>query len=192
VSVVDPDEIPVTDFEEIRVERRLTGADSWGSILLTHQGDGIFVGEYVFETSGSYELRVAGLRPSDNEIKVMLEIEDSLEVVRAHSAAGGYRVDFEAMPGHIHAGDSSTLNFWVDLETVAAPASGTVSGLSPTILVGANGSEGTFAAAETEPGRYTAAPTFNTIGVVPVTFRYMGLDAVQHDYTVNLFVHAPH
>ena len=68
VSVVDPEENPVTDFEEIRVERRRDGAGSWVSLALTHDGGGIYVGEYTFEESGSYQLRVAGIRPSDAPI----------------------------------------------------------------------------------------------------------------------------
>jgi len=192
VSVVDPDENPVTDFEEIRVERRLEGAATWGSIVLTHEGDGIYGGEYVFETSGTYELRVTGIRPSDDELKVLLEVEEPLSVVRAHSTGGGYRVDFEAIPGHIHAGDPSTMNFWFALEAAPSPSPAQVTGLAPTILVGANGSAGTYTATEPEPGRYTATHVFTTVGVVPVTIRFMGLETVSHDYTVNLIVHAPH
>jgi hypothetical protein len=193
VSVVDPEENPVTNFEEIRVERRREGAANWGSIALEHDGGGIYVGEYVFESSGDYELRVTGMRPSDDELKVMLEVEELLEVVRAHSSAGGYRVDFEAVPGHIHAGDASTLNFWfADTEAAHAPPAAQTTGLAPTVLIGVNGSQGTYTAAEPEAGHYTATHTFTTIGTVPVTIRYTGEDQAQHDYTINIIVHAPH
>jgi hypothetical protein len=192
VSVVDPDDHPVTDFEEIRVERRHDGAGNWGSIALTHEGGGVYSGQYIFETPGDYDLRVAGIRPSDAEVKVMLEVDEPLEVVRAHGGSGGYRVDFEAVPGHIHAGDASTLNFWFAAVAAAPVPALQVTGLAPTILIGTNGSAGTYSATEPELGRYTATHTFTTVGTVPVTVRYMGTDQALHEYTVNVIVHAAH
>lgn len=123
----------------------------------------------------------------------MLEVEEPLAVVRAHSSAGGYQVEFEAFPGHIHAGEESSLTFWFAEEGEAhAPSAEQVTGLAPTILVGVNGSAGSYTAFEPEAGMYTALHTFTTAATIPVTIPYFGQDQVLHDYTVNVIVHAPH
>jgi len=43
-----------------------------------------------------------------------------------------------------------------------------------------------------EEHHYTATHTFTTIGDVPVAVRFIGEDAQEHTYIVDIEVHAPH
>ena len=194
-SVTDPDGNAVTDFEEIRLECQLAGSTTWGEIELTQDGD-VYEGTYTFESSGDYQLRVMGLRESDDELKLLYTAPEVLEVVRAHGSMGGYMVSFESFPGHIHQGDASTLNFWFEAVHATAPAAagparhGALA--TPTILVGPNGSVASYTAQMPEEHHYTATHTFTTIGDVPVAVRFIGEDAQEHTYIVDIEVHAPH
>ena len=192
VAVTDPDGEPVTDFELLRLERRRAGAADWSALELARQGD-VFVGTYVFEVSGDYQLRVTGIRPSDDELVVLYEADAPLSVVRAHAEVGGRRLELENVPGHIHAGEESAVTFWVtepqrNAEGVRPP----VTGLTPTIWVETGGTRTPYAAQETAPGVYAATHLFATVGTPTVGITVLGTDGQQHEWSVPIRVHAPH
>jgi len=192
VTVVDPAGGAVTDFEVIRVEHRMVGTSVWRTFSLTQDG-AFYVGTYVFESPGDYQLRVTGIRPMDQEMTILYEAPTPLEVVRAHANRGDFRIDFEAVPGHIHAGESATLNFWfapAGVDHHVSPALAT--GLAPTILIDTGGSEGVYTAEESESGRYTATHVFAaTSDSLPVTVRFTS-QGTEYEYTVNIKIHAAH
>jgi len=195
VAVTDPDGRPVTDFEEIRLERQRQGATNWGSITLTRDGD-FYRGTYTFEASGNYNLRIAGKRAADEALKVLLTVTEPLEVVRAHATVGNHRVEFEAFPGHIHAGDSSVLTFWIasagtghDGADHAQDDVGMHLAVR-NIFVTVGGSTTTLSVTESEPGRFTANHQFTAVGPAVVGIRFS--DHGEFEWSVPITVHAAH
>ncbi|NIR49395.1 MAG: hypothetical protein GWN62_15530 [Aliifodinibius sp.] len=165
----------VTDFESIQVERKLVGTDTWRGIELALEGSS-YKGAYTFTTSGEYHLRVSGMRPGEHEMAMLYEPTESYHVGRAHLEAGGYRVEFENFPGHIHEGDTATMKFWVkSLEKDASGNRPPITGLSAEIHCGeANGTNETHTAVEAEPGVYQAEHTFQSAGEAHMGIEYMG------------------
>lgn len=130
VAVTDPDDNPVTDFDVLQVERRLVGGTTFSVMEATLIGD-FYVVDHVFEQSGEYDIRVTGLRPADASLAVLYEQPTPLEVVKAHEDVGGYKVQFEPDPGHIHEGNTSTIQFWILDDADDSP----ITGLTPQIFV---------------------------------------------------------
>jgi hypothetical protein len=191
VTVLDPDEEVVTEFEDIRVQHMIEGGTSWRTISLVQDGD-FFYGAHVFDTSGNYALRVVAMREGDTELVPIYVAPELLEVVRAHSHAGGYTVEFETFPGHIHDGDAGAMTFWFE-DDAGAP----VAGLSPTVLIGAAGAVATYAAVEslTTPGRYSADHTFGAAGDISVGIEYTGTagtGSMTHTYMIPIHIAEAH
>jgi hypothetical protein len=115
-------------------------------------------------------------------------------VVNAHSTLGGYSVEFQAIPGHIHAHDTALFQF--TFEAAGAHQAGLGSAppaQAPTILLGANGSLATYTATETAPGVWSASHTFAAaVPVLPVSVRFTGTDQQQHTYTVDITISEAH
>ena len=189
VAVTDPNGDAVTDFDVLQVERRITGSgDAFRTMEATLSGD-FYQVEHVFEASGEYDIRVTGLRASDTDLVVLHEEASPLHAVRAHAEAGGYRVEFGPDPGHIHEGDTSTIQFWILDETTRDP----ITGLTPDIFVVESvAGTTTYAAAEGADGLYHAGHTFNEVGPLEIGIEYTGLDAQQHEWTVPVEIHHAH
>lgn len=188
VSVTDPNGNPVTDFDVLQVERRLVGAATFSTMEAALDGD-FYVVARKFEASGDYDIRVTGLRPSDTDLVVLHEETTPLHTVRPHGEAGGYRIELEPTPGHIHEGDASTIQFWVKDETTSAP----ISNLMPFIFVDepvTGVSE--YGAVEGAGGLYTAVHTFTDAGETDVGIRFTGTDAQQHEWSLPIEIHAAH
>lgn len=172
-DVTDHHDEPVTDFESIHVEYSEASSGSWSQIELALD-EPSYVGSHTFTESGDYDIRVTGMRAEDPSPVVMYEMPDALEAGRAHADAGGYGVEFEAFPGHIHDGDTGTLRFWVT-ETDGDP----VTGLTATIQVTeANASVADLAATETSDGVYEADHTFGSAGEAGVALQFTGTGGV--------------
>ncbi|HSH74089.1 MAG TPA: hypothetical protein VLA09_00180 [Longimicrobiales bacterium] len=188
VSVVDPDGAAVTDFDVVQVERRLSGAANWSTMEATLQGD-FYVVTHVFEASGEYDIRVTGLRPSDTQLVVLYEQATPLHAVRAHAEVGGYRVEGEPDPGHIHEGNTANVRFWI-LDDVTRDG---ITGLTPSISV-VHSVAGTtqYAASEGAGGLYEATHTFTEIGATSLTIEFIGTDQQTHEWTLEVEVHAAH
>ncbi len=192
VGVVDPNGDPVTDFEQIQLERRVTGAATWGTIALTLDGD-FYKGTYVFDTAGNYELRVMGKRASDAAVVLLHQPAEPVEVVDAHKTLGGYTVTFVAIPGHIHAHDTAVFQFSFASGAHQAGLQQHPPAAAPTILLGENGSLASYTATETAPGVWSASHTFAAaVPVLPVSVRFVGTDQTQQTYTVPIKVSAAH
>jgi hypothetical protein len=188
VSVTDPDGNPVTDFDVLQVERRLDGAASY-SVMETELDGDFYVVERKFEASGDYDVRVQGLRASDAALVLLHEEETQLHAVRPHGEEGGYRLELEPDPGHIHEGDEATVQFWILDETTRDP----ITGMTPTIFIVepvAGTSE--YAAVEGAGGLYTAAHTFTDAGETDVGIRFTGTDALEHEWSLAIEVHEAH
>lgn len=185
-SVTDDAGEAVTDFEEIRVERRLHDADSWGEVELTPSGDA-YTGTYVFSSSGEYDIRVVGARPGDDEASVLHVMDGHLEVVRAHTDAGGYTVEFETFPGHIHAGDAASLRFWVtDGDTE-------VEGLEAEVHVSESGSVDELRPAEeVEPGVYEAEHSFEAAGPTHAGLHFAGAGGADAEGAFDIEISEAH
>lgn len=172
VTVTDHHGEAVTSFEVLRVERRQEGADEWHETELQLDGQS-YVGTHTFASSGDYEIRVAGRRPEDAEAVVLYERSEHLHAARAHADAGGYSVEFESFPGHVHEGESATLRFWVSEDDGSTP----VTGLTPEVhVVEADDSEGSHGATESDPGVYEAAHGFVSAGDATVGLHFTGSD----------------
>lgn len=165
VAVKDDHGMFVTDFDTLRVERRTAGTETWRAINLELDGS-VYKGTYVFTSSGEYDLRVAGMRRGGSHLEVLHEMAEHLEVGRAHVEVGGYRVEFENFPGHVHEGDTAAVKFWVkQAERDAAGNRPPVTGLAAEIhCTDADGAMEEHRAAESEPGVYQATHRFREHG----------------------------
>lgn len=168
VTATDASGEPVTDFETLQVERKTHDSDTWRSVDMALEGDA-YTGTYVFSSSGEYDVRVVGARPGDDEAEVLHTMEGHLEVVRAHADGGGYTVEFEAFPGHIHEGDDATLRFWV------TEGDDEVTGLEAEIHVTeSGGGDEHLPAEETDAGVYEADHTFQSAGPADAALHFTG------------------
>lgn len=188
-TITDDAGDPVTDFDSVRVEYRPSGEDSWtGTVDLDADGDA-YSGAHTFTSSGDYDLRVVGRRPDDEAAVEMHRPSEALQAVRAHTDAGGYAVEFEAFPGHIHQGDVADLRFWVMEQGDQSP----VPDLTPDIhVVEADDSEETVAASETDDGVYEAEHTFGSAGDATVTLQFTGTGGESAEATFSLPVSEAH
>lgn len=185
-SVTDHHGEAITDFDQIHVEYREVGESDWQEIALTLDGS-VYTGTHEFTTSGDYDLRVTGQRPEDSALVEIVQMADALHAVRAHASAGGYTVEFETFPGHVHEGDTATLRFWVMDES--GGTEDPVTGLSPEIHVTeSDQSESTHAATETDPGVYEADHTFQNAedGVVGLHFTGSGGASAEAEFTIHV------
>lgn len=190
VAVTDHHGDPVTNFDQIHVEYREAGAMEWSQIELSPDGD-TFTGTHAFSSSGDYDVRVTGQRPEDTEPVVMHQMADPLHAGRAHAEAGGYSVEFEAFPAHIHAGDTGTMRFWVI--DGSGGSDDPVTALSPEIHVTeSNASESTHAATETDPGVYQADHAFQNAGDAMVALHFTVSDGGSAEAAFTIHVASAH
>ncbi|MEX0599747.1 MAG: hypothetical protein WD423_06820 [Rhodothermales bacterium] len=177
VAVHDAHGAAFTAFDTLRVERQVAGEDTWRATDLIPSG-GMFTGEYMFMSSGSYHLRVAGRTHDHGHMEVLHAMHEPIEVARAHEVAGGYRVEFENYPGHVHEGQEATMKFWIleaerDDDGVRAP----IEGLEVTInCEDASGKQESHTPEESEPGVYEATHTFDGNGEAHLSISYPGTD----------------
>lgn len=112
VQVTDHHGDIVTDLESVEVQRKGHDDTEWRGTELTLSGN-VYTGIYTFNSSGEYDLRVAGIRNEGTEMEVMYEMPEHMQVGRAHQEVGNYRIEYENFPGHVHEGETATVKFWV-------------------------------------------------------------------------------
>lgn len=194
VQVLDHHGEAVTDFEILQVERLQEGSDTWRGIDLALNGD-VYEGTYVFASSGEYHLRVSGQRHGETELQVLHELPETMHCARAHAEAGGYRIEFETFPGHIHEGDAAAMRFWVmeidrDPVTEVRPP---VPGLSLDVHVAQTGGyDGLYPGSEIEPGVYEATHTFEAPEDTHAGLHFIGSDAQPAEAEFELHIAHKH
>lgn len=193
VSVTDHHGEFVTDFDTLRVERRAAGSDTWRGTDLELQGTS-YTGTYTFTSSGDYEIRVTGRRDHDTAMVEMHSMSEMLSAARAHAEAGGYRIEFESFPGHLHQHDEATMKFWVmEAEPNADGIRPAIIGLTPEIhCLEADGSTESHAAAELTPGVYETAHTFESVGDFIGALHFEGTDGLEAEAEFVMNVAAGH
>lgn len=171
----------VTDMDTVRVERKTVDSDTWRAAAdLTLSGTA-YTGEYTFVSSGDYEFRVLGQRAGHTVMEEMTmgTTMDPVHAVPAHAEAGGYRVEFEAFPGHIHEGNEVQYKFWI-MEVDRDPVTNErapIAGLAPEIHCNEpDGSSESHAATEPEAGTYSALHTFLSVGDGEAEIHFTGAD----------------
>ncbi|MGE0158365.1 MAG: hypothetical protein AB7T31_03070 [Gemmatimonadales bacterium] len=188
VAVTDPNGDPVTDFDVLQVERRKAPATTFSVMEATLAGD-FYVVDHIFEGSGDYDIRVTGLRPGDADLVVLHEEATQLHTVRPHAEEGGRRIELEPNPGHIHEGDTSDVQFWLLDPTTRVG----ITGLTPTIFLDEpTGGVTEYAATEGADGLYHASHMFTEAGATAFGIRFMGTDAVEHEWSLDIEVHHAH
>lgn len=193
VRVTDRHGEPVTDFEAIQVERLAAGSDTWRAIELARAGTA-FVGTYTFNSSGEYRLRVMGQRPGEGTMRLLHEAHDPLHVARAHAEAGGYRIEFETFPGHLHEGDDAALRFWImepekDESGNRPPIAGVVGEVH---VVESDGSEVEHELLEVGDGVYECEHTFQVAEEAHVEMHFTGADGGPAEAEFHLHVAHAH
>lgn len=186
----------VMDLDTLRVERSLDGGE-WRKAADLSPGTGSFTGTYTFSTSGEYEFRVSGMRTGHGSMMEipMAQAMEPMHVGRAHEVVGGYRVEFESFPGHIHEGSEVAFRFWV--KEAQADASGNrapITGLAGQVLCGepAGGSETHSPLQEVEPGIYEALHTFQSAGDATAALHFTGTGGEAAEATFDFHVAHPH
>lgn len=179
VSVTDHEGNPVTDFDTLRVERRAADSDIWRGTDLELHGTS-YTGTYTFMSSGEYAIRVSGRRDHDASMVAMHSMPEMLHTARAHAEAGGYRIEFETFPGHLHENDTGTVKFWVmEQERNADGIRPAIADLVAEIhCLASDGSQEAHVAAELEPGVYQADHTFVTPGDFVGQLHFTGSDGL--------------
>lgn len=192
VVVTDPNANPVTDFDVVQVERRAAGTTGSFSVMEAALDGDFYVVEHVFEGSGEFDVRVTGLRPTDTDLVVLYESTTPLHVVKAHADVGGYKVELEPSPAHIHQGNTVTIQFWVLDDTDDSP----ITGLTPEVfVVEPVGGETAMASTEGAGGLYHADFTFDELGDNDIGIRISAADAadgVGGEWSIPVEVHAAH
>ncbi len=112
VQITDHHGDIVTDMEAVEVQRKGHGATEWRGTELTLNGN-VYTGAYTFNSSGDYDIRVAGIRHAGTEMEVMHEMAEHMHVGRAHLESGAYRIEYENFPGHVHDGETATVKFFI-------------------------------------------------------------------------------
>lgn len=185
----------VTNMDSLRVERKAVDGDTWRTAAdLTLSGSD-YTGEYTFVSSGEYELRVMGMPEGHSAMEEMLASPalEHVHAVPAHAEAGGYRIEFEAFPGHIHENDQVEVKFWV-MEIEQDPATDErppITDLAAEIYcLEADGSTESHLAAENVAGEYTASHTFVNAGDGGAEIRFTGADG--SEATASFTLHVVH
>ncbi len=189
VTVTDHHGEPVTDFDTLRVERRAAGSDTWRGTDLELQGTS-YLGTYTFASSGDYEIRVTGRRAHDTSMVEMHSMSEMLSAARAHAEAGGYRIEFESFPGHLHQHNSATMKFWVmETEQNAEGVRPAIAGLAPEIhCLEADGTTEHHAAAELAAGVYETDHTFASVGEFVGALHFEGVDGLEAEAEFTMHV----
>ena len=156
----------MTTMAELHLEYRAVGGDTWREIELV-AGDEHYTGIRVFSNSGDYELRLTGMQHGGHEMEEMATM--TITVNRAHAEVGEYYIQYESDPGHIHAGFTATLTFWVALEATGEA----VTGLTAQIIVEeSDGHATTLDATEGDAGAYSADMHFADDGDAHIEFQF--------------------
>lgn len=183
---------PAMDFDDVEMQYRMVGSTTWRSISMTPMVDH-FEGQHTFSSSGDYELRVMGVpHHGDGHAHDPEELHHMAEhyhVHRAYEDAGGYRVEYESFPGHIHSGQSVALRFWVVDRATDLP----VSGLAPDIRCSeTGGAVHVLAAIESSSGTYEVDHTVESAGATVMSLLFTGSDSNPAEVNFDISVSAPH
>lgn len=178
----------VMDFEEVYLEVRAAGSETWRAIELA-VGDGHYAGTRTFSSSGEYTFRVMGMENAGDELVEMGS--RIVQVVRAHVVTGLYRIEYENDPGHIHAGDTDIIPaFWVFLDNEDRDP---VTGLDAQIVVEeSDGIVTTYDALEDHGAVYWAEAGFAVDGEASVTIQFTGSDGLPAEAEFHVHVAAVH
>jgi hypothetical protein len=170
----------------------MVGATEWQSISMTMSGDH-FEGKHTFVSSGDYEMRAMGVPHHDDghghDPEELHHMDEHYHVHRANKDAGGYRVEYESFPGHIHAGETATLKFWVVDSNTDLP----VGGLAPNIrCFETGGVEHVDASTEPATGVYELAHVVDTAGTTSISLLFIGADSNPAEVRFDITVSAEH
>ncbi|MDT8368777.1 MAG: hypothetical protein RQ745_06190 [Longimicrobiales bacterium] len=176
VVIRNSDGYAVDDFEAVTLDQKIAGDDTWRSIVLEASEHG-FVGDYVFASTGDYDLRVMVTRhgtTEPTEVPLMHSEMGHLSVARAHFEIDGHRIEFESFPGHMHEGQEVELKFWIlEMEANEAGVRPPVLGLDPTIVCHEGGSPvESHPAHGHDDGVYEATHHFAEPGAAAATIRF--------------------
>jgi hypothetical protein len=183
----------VTDMDTVRVEYRAVGSDTWRTAADLTLSGSQYTGEHTFVSSGEYELRVLGMLSGHTGMEEMTMSSEvgHIEAAPAHAEAGGYRVEFESFPGHIHENDQVEFRFWI-MEVDRDPVTDErppIAGLTAEIhCAEPDGTSESHVAAEPEAGEYTATHTFVTAGDGEAEIHFTGADGTEASATFHLHV----
>lgn len=188
VTVTDHHGEPVTDFEAIQVERRAQGSDTWRAVELALVGND-YVGTYVFASSGDYDVRVVGQRPGEAELHLLHMAAEPIHCVPAHAEAGGYRIEFETFPGHMHTGEDVTMRFWImEPEPDASGDRPPILGVTGEVhVVESDASEFSYPLVEIGDGVYEVEHDFTQPDEAHVQLHYTGADDQPTDVDFHVF-----
>lgn len=185
----------VTAFDTLRVERLSEGATEWRTAADLALSGSAFISEYTFASSGGHELRVRAMRTGHGEFEDVPLMGGGMtmhtNVGRAHTEAGGYRIEYENFPGHVHEGDEVAMRFWVlTPETDANGDRTPITGLDGTIrCIEPEGAQESHDPTVVSDGVYEALHTWQSAGEGQAQLSFTGPDGPAE---VTFPVHVAH
>ncbi|MGQ0721114.1 MAG: hypothetical protein ACT4PE_06005 [Candidatus Eiseniibacteriota bacterium] len=176
VTVTDSRGREVSDFTTIRAEIGVAGAEQWTKQVPLLFDGAAYVGSTPFTATGSFDVRIVGQRSDQSAAAELHRLDTTLDAVRPHFDAGGYRVEFETSTGEYPVrGEEVTFRFLI-MEDVPSPRP-PVSGLAGVALRCTQGSlVEVHAASESPAGTYSAPHTFDSEGGATAQVEFTGSD----------------
>ncbi len=173
----------MTAFDDMEVQYRVEGSTQWDAgVAMMLQGTG-FMGTHTFVTSGEYEFRIMGMPHHDDGhghgAEELHHVDEHVHVERAYVEAGGYRVEYESFPGHVHEGLTPILKFFVmEKDTDTSGNRPPIVGLNASIrCTEFDGTVHNTPTVESASGVYEAAYMIQSAGDTRVALLFTGSDS---------------
>lgn len=173
VEITDHDGAPVTDMESVVVEYLFADGTDWKSVELEVHGQH-YAADYTFKSSGEYQIRVSGTPHGHADAEVLYTMDDAIHVERIHQEIGGYKIEFETFPGHVHEGGEAEISFFVTQDDNDGHGGHMMGGLHAEIhATDTNSMAVQYSADEHDgPGVYSSHHTFSEAGETQFEFHF--------------------
>lgn len=198
LNITDDHGAAMTEFDNMEAQYRLVGSTQWDAGVAMMLQGAEFMGAHTFVASGEYEFRIMGVPHHGGEhghaAEELHHVHEHVHVERAYVEAGGYRIEYESSPGHVHEGLTPILTFWVMEKGMDSSGNHPpIVGLNATIrCTEANGMIHNEPAVETAPGVYEAPHTILSPGDARVALLFTGSDSNPAEAEFNIHVDHEH
>lgn len=100
------------DATQIEFRHADVGTGEWEASTMVAEGSR-YRATHTFMSSGEYLWRIVEAGNGATQERVLYESPGRMNVDRAHTDVGDYRVEYESYPGHVREGMTAVVSFWV-------------------------------------------------------------------------------